>query len=99
MYFLEVDCSQFSDILGFVKGIIDLIKIAVPILLIIMGMLDLGKAVVAGKDDEIKKAQSTLVKRAIAAVAVFFVITIVQLLFGLLGNTGDGALKCLDYIK
>ena len=37
------------------KGVIPIIQIGIPILLIIFGMLDLGKAVVAGKEDEIKK--------------------------------------------
>jgi hypothetical protein len=92
-------CKDIEPILNFIKGILNLIKIAIPILLIIMGSLDLGKAVVAGKDDEIKKAQTTLVKRAIAAVAVFFLVALVQLLFGLLGSTGEGALQCFKYIQ
>ena len=68
-----------------------IIKIAVPILLIIFGMLDLGKAVVASKEDEIKKGQQTFVKRLVAAVIVFFVIQIVQLVitFVASGNSED----------
>ena len=58
-----------------------------PIVLVFLGMLDLGKAVVAGKEDEMKKAQSMLLKRCLYAVAVFFVVTIVTLLFGLLGSS------------
>ena len=54
------------------------IKIVVPILLIVFGMLDLGKAVMAQKDDEIKKAQQTFVKRLVSAALVFLVILIVQ---------------------
>lgn len=57
-----------------------IIKIAVPILLIFFGMLDLGKAVVASKEDEIKKGQQMFVKRVISAVIVFFVIQIVQII-------------------
>ena len=51
-------------------------------------MIDLGKAVVAGKDDEIKKNQQLLVKRAISAVAVFFVVTLVTLVFGIFASSG-----------
>jgi mannose/fructose/N-acetylgalactosamine-specific phosphotransferase system component IIC len=72
-------------ILGDVSGCI---QIGIPILLIIFGMLDLGKAVVAGKEDEIKKNQQLLVKRAISAVAVFFVVTLVTLVFGLFASSG-----------
>ena len=63
-----------------VSTIVTVIKIAVPILLIIFGMLDLGKAVIASKEDEIKKGQQTFIKRAIAAVIVFFVIQVVQII-------------------
>lgn len=63
-----------------VSTVILIIKIVVPILLIIFGMLDLGKAVVASKEDEIKKGQQTFIKRVISAVIVFFVIQIVQIL-------------------
>lgn len=66
------------------------IKIVVPVLLIIFGMLDLGKAVVAQKDDEIKAGQKTLMNRAIAAAIVFFVITIVQLLMNIVSGIGTG---------
>ena len=53
-----------------VSTAITIIKIAVPILLIIFGMLDLGKAVIASKEDEIKKGQQTFIKRAITAKCV-----------------------------
>ncbi|MBE6153574.1 MAG: hypothetical protein E7166_05060 [Firmicutes bacterium] len=79
-------------IMGVVKSVLTIIQIAVPILLIIMGSLDLMKAVMAGKEDEIKKAQGTFVKRAIAAVIVFFIPLIVSLVIGLLpaGKTNHG---------
>ena len=76
-----------------VSTVITLIKIAVPILLIVFGMLDLGKAVVASKEDEIKNAQKMLIKRAIYAVAIFFVVLIVQLVFGLLDYTEDSNIE------
>ena len=67
-------------------GIIPIIQIGIPIILIILGMLDLGKAVVASNADEIKAAQKLLIKRAIYAVAIFFVTLAVTLVFGLLGS-------------
>lgn len=71
---------------NFVSMIVTIVKIAIPIILIVLGLFDLGKATVAQKDDEIKKAQMTFVKRIIAAVLVFFVVAIVQLVFGLLNK-------------
>ena len=81
--------------------LVNVIKMAVPILLIIFGMLDLGKAVTAQKEDEIKKGQQVFFKRAIAAIMVFLVVAIVQLLVGLMSNATnetDGSIwKCVNH--
>lgn len=78
---------------------VTLIQIFVPILLIIWGMLDLGKAVMAQKDDEIKKGQQTFVKRIVAAAVVFFVVVIVRLVVSLVaGGNGTGITACINAI-
>ena len=79
--------------------IVLIIQIGVPVLLIIFGMFDLGKAVIAQKEDEIKKGQSTFFKRLIAAILVFFVVTIVKLVVGFAADRTD-AVTCIDcFIK
>lgn len=76
-------------IFKFIKnGVYPIIQIGIPILLILMGSIDLGKAVMSSDDKEIKGATSKLIKRAIAAVAVFFVAAIVSLLMGLFSSSG-----------
>ena len=79
-----------------ISTIVTVIKIAVPILLIIFGMLDLGKAVVAAKEDEIKKGQQTFIKRAIAAIIVFFVIQIVQIVVRFVSGNNDTVAGCFN---
>ena len=79
-----------------VSTIVTIIKIAVPILLIIFGMLDLGKAVVAAKEDEIKKGQQTFIKRAIAAIVVFFVIQIVQIIVRFVSGNDQNVAGCFN---
>ena len=98
MLFLAfVDCpgapNGLGQILGFLDGVLTIIKILVPIALIVFGSVDLCKAVMAGKDEDIKKAQKLLGQRALAAVAVFFLGSIVQLLFGLAGEDD----LCISY--
>ena len=56
------------------------IRVIVPILIIVLGMLDFSKAVFAGKEDNMKKAQSTFIKRLIAGVLVFFVPVLVDVI-------------------
>lgn len=87
-------CEGLGPIVAVVKGVFNIIKIGVPIILIIMGAIDLGRAVMASDDKEIKAATSKLIKRAVAAVAVFFAVTIVDVVMGLVakGETdSDGA--------
>ena len=83
-------CKPTGDI-GTVQDIIStvilIIQVAVPILLIIFGMIDLGKAVVASKEDEIKKGQQTFIKRLIAAVIVFLVIFIVKIVISIVAKS------------
>lgn len=57
---------------------VNLLKISVPLILIFVSIITLLKAMAASKEDEIKKAQSSLVKKIISAVLVFFIISIVQ---------------------
>jgi len=82
-------CSDSANIWQFVGWILFVFKIAIPIILIILGMIDLGKAVVGSAEDEIKKATTSLVKRAIAAVVIFFIPTIVSVIFGIVPGVDD----------
>ena len=60
---------------------INLLKIFIPIILIILGIIDLAKAVMANEEKEMKESQKRLIKRIIYALVVFFVISLVQLIF------------------
>ena len=98
----ELKCGSFSlpgKLAYVISMIILLIQYGVPLLLIIFGMLDLGKAVIASKEDEIKKGQQTFIKRIIAAVIVFFVIAVVKLVVGLVADDEGANIKnCINDI-
>lgn len=90
MYFLYDICGTSTlDPLWRVVGIIvKAIWIGIPILLIIFGSIDLGKAVIASKEDEIKKATKAFGKRFLYAVAVFAVVWVVTLVLDLVAGFG-----------
>lgn len=91
MLFLD-NCNGLGPVVSLLKSVLTILQWAIPVLLIIMGSIDLGKAVLASDDKEIKGATSKLIKRAIAAVAVFFVPMLVDLLINLVANANaDGA--------
>ena len=99
----EFTCNAFGGevlidekIAHVISNIIIAIQIVVPILLVIYGMLDLGKAIMAQKEDEIKKGQQTLIKRCIAAIIFFFVIVIVKMIVNFVASDTDGVMSCAN---
>lgn len=80
-------CADSANIWQLVGNVINIIKIVIPIIIVILAMLDLGKAVMAGEEKEIKEAQKMLVKRLIYGVVIFFVVTLVQVVFNLVGSS------------
>ena len=83
MLFLDY-CQDLMPIINLIKkGIIPVFQIAIPIIIILYGMIDLGKAVVASKEDEIKKAQGMLIKRIIYGVVVFLLVFLITAVFNI----------------
>lgn len=93
----EIDtgvCAGLGPIVAFIKnGIMPIIQFGIPIMLIIFGSLDLGKAVMSQDDKEIKGATGKLIKRAIAAAIVFFIPFIVNLVMNLIGKAGSDTVE------
>ena len=74
-----------------------IIQVAVPIVLVIMGSLDLLKGITAQKEEEIKKGRHVFIKRLIAAVLVFFVFVIVKLVISFVADgTGSRIMECAE---
>lgn len=103
----DVSCGEGStlvNVIAIVRLVMNIICIAVPIIMILMGTIDLFKAVTAGKDEDIKKKQKALITRIIAGVLVFLVPTIVSVIMNLIGvsswrtcwnNAAKGTFKSL----
>ena len=75
--------------LKFLGILLYIAKIFVPALIIIFGSIDFGKAILAGKDDEIKKKVPIFIKRFIAGVIVFFIPTIINFMFDAVQGYSD----------
>ena len=74
-----------------------IIQIAVPVVLVIFGSLDLFKSISQQKEDEIKKGQKIFVKRIVSAVLVFFVFVIVKFVISLAAdNSSNDILDCAE---
>ncbi len=90
---LMLIADMCKDILPIVKvirnGVFPLIQMGIPIVLLLLGTIDLGKAVLSSEDKEVKAAQSRLIKRILYAVVIFFMTTIVSLVFNIVANYSD----------
>ena len=85
-----------SSIVDLIHMIILVLQIAVPILLVVFGMLDLMKAVIAQKEDEIKKGQQTFIKRLVAAIIFFFIIAIVKFAISAISKDNGDIISCMN---
>ena len=63
-----------------------ILKILIPIILIVVGSLELGKAVLASDDKAISLAITALTKKVLAAIIIFFIPTIIKFAFSLVSN-------------
>lgn len=93
-------CNDTKDIWELLGLVVRILQFVIPVIIILLGTIDLAKAVMAGKDDEIKNAQKMFIKRLIYGVVVFFVVLIVQAVFGLIGKASDStASKCFTCVS
>lgn len=90
MFMLDAFCEgSVLNIFNLIAKVIFILKIAIPIIIVLLATLDLGKAVMAGEEKAIKEAQGMLIKRLIYGVVIFLVVTIVQVVFKLVNQSVD----------
>jgi len=59
--------------LQFVGVILYVIKVLVPFLIIVFGVIDIVKVVMSGKEEDMKKSATSLIKRVAIGVIIFFI--------------------------
>lgn len=78
-------CLKSARIWQIVGYILAVVKIVIPLLIIILGVIDLGRAVVSSDQKIIKDAGGKLVKRVILGICIFFIPQIIDLIFSMVG--------------
>lgn len=77
----ETFCADSALIWKVVGYVLMVFKIVIPLLIIILGSIDLGKAVMSGKADDIKNNAKSLGFRAAAALLIFVLPSLVVMVF------------------
>ena len=97
-----VNCGNITNIPKKIPEITSLvvtvIQVAVPVILVITGSLDLFKGITAQKEDEIKKGRDMFIKRLIVAAIIFFMFVIVKLVISLVADSSSNQniVSCMD---
>ena len=90
-------CTDASNTLKLVGMFIVVVKIAVPILVIIMATMDFFKIVMSGKDSDFKKEAIILGKRFLMGVIVFMLPSIINLAVNSFDSNPNADYKvCVD---
>ncbi len=88
-------CTDLAPIVRLIKfGVLPVIYVAIGIIVLILVIIDIAKAIIAGDEKEVKAAQKSAIRRVIYGVVIFFVVVLVNLVFNLLSSSG--ATKDLD---
>lgn len=84
---VDSNCYGFDFIVRVIKdGVFPILQIAIPIILIVLCTFDLGKAVIGSDDKENKKLQKRIIRRLVYAILIFFMVTVVNLVFSMVGS-------------
>lgn len=86
----KLTCKDFeiAENVNFINGMFGLLMIAGPILLIIFGSVDFGKATLSGDEQMLRKAIINFGKRAIATVILLILPLIINIIFKIAFNAG-----------
>lgn len=90
----SVCTGGIAAVVGLAKMVIKVLQLVVPIGLIIMGTIDMAKAVIAGDEKKMKEAQKPFIKRIIAAVIVFLIPIIVNMVLSFVTTGNSDWIDC-----
>ena len=91
MYILTINnlCTSLSPILSMIGNLLNLFKVMLPLILICLGIFDIGKAVISSKTDDVKKNLKNFAIKIAISILVFFVPTICMVVFNFIGGFED----------
>ena len=89
-----------SKIVELTSEIFTLLLIAIPLLLVIMGTIDLYKGITAQKEDEMVKGRKLFVKRLVTGAIVFLVLGLTKFVISAIDSKTNSAriINCVDCI-
>lgn len=85
--FQVLDCSSSMQVVvNAIQFVLNLIRWGIPIVLIILGSIDMFKAMASGDEKKSQEARKTFIRRLIYAVVAFLIPFIITLVFDVVGQ-------------
>lgn len=103
MLLLSTDfCTKTEPVWEFAGNIFTIFKIIIPVIIIVLGIVDFAKAIISNDDKAIGSSAKTLMRRVIVGIIIFFIPTIVLVVFNMVDGFDDiesQASLCLNCIN
>ncbi|MFV0250346.1 MAG: hypothetical protein ACK5HP_04885 [Bacilli bacterium] len=93
----DLSCNMFGDeTLSMIKTAYNLVKLAAPILVVILGIIDFLGVILTGEDKSFKEVLNKSIKRLVAAIILIFVPILVEFFLNISGLSSQYEfLNCL----
>ena len=88
---VENFCGKTAAIWQLIGYALFALKVAVPIIIIVMASIEFGKAAISSDDKAIGKAAKNLVQKLVIGIVIFFIPTIVNIIIGIVGEMNDSS--------
>lgn len=82
-------CYKTATVWQMIGKFLFILKILVPIVIIVLGTIDFGKAVLSNDDKAIMNSSKKLLTRIVIGIAIFFVPLIINLVFNMIGSFSE----------
>lgn len=82
-------CAQTAVLWQLIGNVLLIFKIVIPVILIVIGIITLGKAVISTDEKDMKNGVNSMVKKFLVAVLIFFIPNIVTTLFGIVSGFNE----------
>lgn len=81
-----------------VANLFQFVQIMVPVAIIIVGLIELFKAVIASDENKMTESKNALIRKIISGVLIFLIVAVVRFAFTVIPNFADGdvdAMECM----
>lgn len=83
------DEPRIQNLFKIAGTIIFLLKILIPVIIILLGTIDLFKAMISGDEKDISTSINSLIKRFVVGIVIFFIPAVIKTLFNIIDSSKE----------